>query len=253
MTRVLFFGGNGHSAARLDAAQNALGAHDSPPFELVSVPYPGFENRPRAADFEAFLDATASAATALRAPRTVLYATGIGGLLILCLRARGALRDLPTVLHAPVLWGLEHRFMPRLMRLGLAQLALRRAFKSPAFQRRFARKHFLRPASPETLRAFFDGYAACQALPDFFAWLTPSLLRSLEAHHTRDPSLMDDIRFIWGAKDTVVPPRELTWTETALRRKLVITTFPEWGHYPMIDDPESWVREVSRVASAPSL
>lgn len=253
MTRVLFFGGNGHAAARLDAVQRVLAAAPTPPFELASVPYPGFEGRPRVPDFDAFLDATAAAVTALRAPRTVLYATGVGGLLVLCLRARGALRDLPTLFQAPVLWGLERRWMPRLMRLGLAQLALRRAFRSPSFQRRFARKHFLRAPSPDTLRTFFGGYETCAALPDFFAWLTPALLRSLEAHFTTDAALLDHIHFLWGAKDTVVPPRELEWTERALGRTLDVTTFPEWGHYPMIDDPESWVREVSRVASAASL
>ena len=54
--RVLFFGGNGHSAARHSPAQRALAASASPPFELASVPYPGFEGRPRAPSFDAFLE-----------------------------------------------------------------------------------------------------------------------------------------------------------------------------------------------------
>lgn len=253
MTRLLFFGGNGHSAARLDLARAALGALPEPPFELASVPYPGFEGRPRAPGFAAFLDATAAAAEALRAPRTCVYATGVGGLVVLALRARGALRDLPAVFQAPVLWGLARRWMPRFMRLGLAQVALRRAFASPVFQRRFARKHFRAPPSPEVLRAFFDGYAACAALPDFFEWLTPALLRSLEARHAEDPGLLAGVRFLWGERDTVVPPRELSWTEEALGVRLEVTTIPGWGHYPMIDDPASWVEEVSRVAAAAPL
>src|SRR5688572_26058303 len=82
VTRVLFFGGNGHGAARLDPALRALAALPERPFELVSVPYPGFERRPRAASFDAFLAATADAASALAAPRTCVYGTGIGGLVV---------------------------------------------------------------------------------------------------------------------------------------------------------------------------
>lgn len=253
MARVLFFGGNGHSDARLSSARDALQSQDAAPFELASVPYPGFEGRPRAPSFEAFLDAVGAAAIALRSPRTLLYATGVGGLLVLSLRAAGALQDTPAVFQAPVLWGLEHRWMPRVMRLGLAQLALRRAFASPMFQRRFARKHFRVPPSPEVTRAFFDGYAACAALPDFFDWLTPALLRSLEARLAEDPGLLRGITFLWGEHDTVVPQRELAWTEKAIGVQLAVTTVAGWGHYPMIDDPGGWVREVHRVATAASL
>lgn len=253
MTRVLFFGGNGHSAARLDGAQAALAALPAPPFELVSVPYPGFEGRPRASGFDGFLDATASAVDALGSESTYVYATGVGGLLVVCLRARGALRDVPALFQAPVLWGLERRWMPRLMRLGLAQVALRRAFGSPTFQRRFARRHFRVAPSPEVVSAFFAGYSSCAALPDFFEWLTPALLRSLEAHHAKDPELLRGVRFLWGAEDTVVPTREIAWTEEALGIRLDVTTVPGWGHYPMIDDPQGWVAEVTRVAAAPQL
>jgi hypothetical protein len=54
--RVSFLGGNGHGAARLDAARRFL----PPDLDLVDTPYPGFEGRPRAASFEAFLDAVAA-------------------------------------------------------------------------------------------------------------------------------------------------------------------------------------------------
>lgn len=257
--RILFFGGNGHSAARLTPAIQALATPGAPPMTLQSVPYPGFEGRPRASSFDTFLDEVAAAADALRAPpgepasSTILYATGVGGLLVLSLRAKGALRDVPALFQAPVLWGLERRLMPRVMRLGLAQIALRRAFASPFFQRRFTRKHFLHPPPEAVISDFFNGYAACAALPDFFDWLTPSLLRSLEARLKDDPSLLDKITFLWGERDTVVPPAEIAWTEQAIGHALPVLRFEGWGHYPMIDDPQAWVREVYRVATAASL
>ena len=246
MARVSFLGGNGHCAARLEEARRHLSGVD-----LADTPYPGFEGRPRAGSFEAFLDSVA--ARLHEAAPALVYGTGIGGLLALCLRARGELAGVPLVFQGPVLWGLEHRLMPRMMRLGLAQLALRRAFATPAFQRRFARKYFTRAPEPRLLAAFFDGYARCTAAPDFFAWMTPALLRRLETEISARPEALANIRVWWGRLDRVVSPRELRWTEGALGpgAQWPLRTFSAWGHYPMIDDPEGWARELSSaVASA---
>ena len=84
--RLIYLGGNGHCAARLAPARAALTALGEP-FELIDVPYPGFEGRPRAADFEAFLAGVSGGIAG--AGGAILYGTGIGGLLALCLRARG--------------------------------------------------------------------------------------------------------------------------------------------------------------------
>lgn len=253
--RVIFLGGNGHATARLDPARRVLaglaGPGAPPPFTLVDVPYPGFEDRPRARNLDAFLAAIAESIRSQidgedeGAGRVLVYATGIGGLLALCLRARGELAGVPLLLQAPVLWGLEHRLMPRVMRMGLAQVALRRAFASPLFQARFARKHFQAPPSPEVRARFFEGYARCGALPDFFAWLTPALLRRLEADFAARPEALRRVTVWWGERDTVVPPREMAWTEAALGVTWPARRFPAWGHYPMIDDPPGWVRALS--------
>ena len=256
--RVIFLGGNGHAAARLCPARRAraelAGPGARPPVTLFDVPYPGFEGRPRAGSLDEFL---AAVAERVRAPRTgareedggagpsLVYATGIGGLLALCLRARGELADVPLLLQAPVLWGLARRLMPRVMRMGLAQVALRRAFASPLFQARFARKHFRAPLGPGMHARFFEGYARCGALPDFFAWLTPELLRRLEADFAARPEALGRISVWWGERDTIVPVRELAWTETALGVTWPVRLFPAWDHYPMIDDPPGWVRTLS--------
>ncbi|HKV12967.1 MAG TPA: alpha/beta hydrolase [Thermoanaerobaculia bacterium] len=245
MNRIAFLGGNGHCAARLAEARRQLSG-----VELFEVRYPGFEGRPRAGSFEAFLD---SVAASLRAAAPALvYGTGIGGLLALCLRARGELSGVPLLFQGVVLWGLEHRLMPRMMRLGLAQIALRRAFAAPAFQRRFARKYFTWPPEPGLLAAFFDGYARCTTAPDFFAWMTPALLRRLEAEIAARPAALADLRVWWGGLDRVVSPRELQWTEAALGpgARWLLRVFPDWGHYPMIDDPAGWARELSDAVAA---
>lgn len=255
---MIFLGGNGHAAARLDPARRALaeiaGSEAHLPFTIFDVPYPGFEGRPRVGSLDEFLAAVAASIRAHQAGArgegegagpSLVYATGIGGLLALCLRARGELAGVPLLLQAPVLWGLARRLMPRVMRMGLAQVALRRAFASPRFQARFARKHFRAPPGPEVRARFFEGYARCGALPDFFAWLTPDLLRRLEAEFAARPEALRGITAWWGERDTIVPVRELAWTEEALGVRWPVRLFPSWGHYPMIDDPPGWMRALS--------
>jgi pimeloyl-ACP methyl ester carboxylesterase len=248
---ISFLGGNGHCAARLSAARACLPVE----INLVEVPYPGFEGRQRAADLDSFLTVIADHLRST-APDLV-YATGIGGLLALCLRARGALAGVPILMQGPVLWGLERRWMPRIMRVGVMQWTLSRAFATAAFQRRFVRRYFTHPPDAETAAAFFDGYAQCAALADFFAWLTPDLLRSLERELARRPEALADIRAWWGGRDAVVSPRELEWTVVALKpaARWPLRVVPEWGHYPMIDAPADWVEkiaeEIARAVAAP--
>lgn len=236
--RVLFFGGNGHCAARLAAARRFLPGE----IALDEVPYPGFEGRPRAASFTDFHGRI----TGDHRP-SLVYGTGIGGLLALCLRARGELIGTPLLLQGPVLWGLERRWMPRLMRFRPAQAALLRVFAAAEFQRRFIRKYFTHPPDLETATAFFDGYARCTAAPDLFAWLNPALLRSLERDLVARPGALEKVQIWWGGQDRVVSLQELEWTKEALGigERWPVRVFPEWGHYPQIDEPEAWARALT--------
>ena len=237
---MVFLGGNGHCGGRLSLAREALGGDD---VALVDVRYPGFEGRPRAPDLETFLGCAAEEiAAAAGAGRSILYATGIGGLIALCLRARGQRAETSVILQAPVLWGLDRRLMPRLMRLRLARVTASRLFATPLFQRRFVRRHFMRRPSAETQAAFFEGYARCAAFADLFAWFTPRLLRDLEGRLTARPDALRRVSMWWGGRDRVVTAEELRWTPAALGAPWPLRVFPDWGHYPMIDDPEGWTR-----------
>jgi pimeloyl-ACP methyl ester carboxylesterase len=231
--RVLFLGGNGHCAARLAAAREAAGLG----LALDEVAYPGFEGRPRARDLEGFLHAIAAADGG---PPSVVYATGIGGLIALCLRARGAWAGVRLLLQAPVLWGLEHRLMPRVMRVAPMRRLAGALFATSFFRAAFVRRYFQRRLSLAERAAFFDGYARCAALPDLFTWITPSLLRALEADFAARPAALEGIDVWWGARDRVVTLAELQATETALGVTWPVRVFPHWGHYPMIDAPEDW-------------
>lgn len=245
--RMVFLGGNGHCSARLALARAALTECG---IDLVDVAYPGFEGRPRAEDLNAFLQGVFEQAKAASGGGSgvITYATGIGGLIAVCLRARGALLDAPLILQAPVLWGLRRRLMPRLMRLGLARAAARRMFATAPFQRRFVRRQFVRPPTAEARAAFFEGYARCDGFPDLFAWFTPPVLRDLVPRLAARPGALREVTVWWGGRDRVVRPTELRWTEAALGTSWPLRVFPEWGHYPMIDDPVGWARECARWA-----
>jgi hypothetical protein len=255
--RLIYLGGNGHCAARLAPAREALArlaaAGAVAPFDLLDVPYAGFEGRPRAPDLERFLGGLSRAVAEAARPGDdlLLYGTGIGGLLALCLRGRGEWLEIPLLLQAPVLWGLERRLMPRLLRFGPLRLLLGRLFASGPFQRRFVRRQFERPLTPEARAAFFAGYASCGALPDLFAWLTPRLLRHLERQFAARPEALRRVGVWWGGRDRVVDLRELAVTERALRTHWPVRLFPAWGHYPMLDEPEDWVRNLNDVLAAP--
>lgn len=234
---ILFFGGNGHAASRLTSARRALRQLGNP-FVLREIAYPGFEGRSRVSSFEDFLIRLAPQVEDLKP--TLIHATGIGGLIALCLRTRDIGVEIPMLLQAPILWGLEHRWFPTLMRLGFARL-LPPLFRLRWFQRRFVRKHFVAPLDDQRQVAFFEGYQHCSAMLDFFHWLTPGLLRDLEQRFAEFPVRRDNVRVWWGSRDSVVTLAELHSTPKAIRGSWPVREFPSWGHYPMIETPNEWI------------
>jgi hypothetical protein len=97
---------------------------------------------------------------------------------------------------------------------------------------------------------FFDGYARCAATSDLFRWCGPPWLREVEGLVARDAGTLDDIEVWWGARDRVVDASELHWTERAPGVRWPERTVDTWGHYPMIDDPDGWVRAVAATVRA---
>lgn len=239
---VLFLGGNGHDPVRLEAARGVLRRRGDP-FDLLELPYP------EARDYGHLLEQLEGCCASRDAehPGALVYATGIGGLVALSLRARGALARNRVLIQGAVLWGLERRWFPRVMRLpGMTHL-LARALASERVQARFKARHFLTDPTPEWSRRFFAGYGDAEAFACWFRWLTPTLLRRLEHELPARRGALDALEAWWGDADTVVGVEELRLTERALAVRIPLRTFAGWGHYPMIDDPESWVAEVNCV------
>lgn len=243
---VFFMGGNGHSQARLDRARAVLA--ETHQIALYNVEYPGFEDRACAGSFDEFVARIAEQIGAR--PQAWIYATGIGGLVALCLRSR-ELAQQPMILQAPVLWGLEHRWMPKIARLGPIRRRLPRLFALPSYQHRFVKKQFQRELTGEEHHAFFDGYARCAAFGQLFGWLDSPLLRQLEGRFQLDVAGLDRIVAWWGGRDRVVGPSELEHTARALGVSWPMIQFDAWGHYPMIEEPEAWADAIAAQLAKP--
>jgi pimeloyl-ACP methyl ester carboxylesterase len=247
---LLFVGGNGHCAARLQPARDALAALEvAVPFALREVECPGFDGRPRARSIEVLVDAVRLQVGGAR-EGTLVYATGVGALLALAARAAAGGAAAPLLLQAPVLWGLERRLMPRLMRRAPVRALARRLFRRPWFQRRLWRRIVALPWTDPARPAFFEGYERCAAFADLFAWLGPAFLRRLEEDLRARPAALADVEVWWGGRDAVVSPDEIEPAAERLGARWPLRVFPEWGHYPMLDDPAGWVRAVAGALEA---
>ncbi len=233
--RLLFLGGNGHCPARLQPARDALAAAGGA-FDLVEVECPGFDGREPAHSLDDLLEAIRRR---IEGAGDLVYATGIGGLLALGVRARADTP--PLLLQAPVLWGLERRWMPRLLRLPPLRAAAERLFRVTVFQHRFWRRHVGLPWTHAAREPFFDGYARCAAFADLFRWIGPAWLSQVARELRARPGALQEISVWWGERDTVVSAEELRITEGVLPARWPLRVFPEWGHYPMLTDPQGWV------------
>ena len=69
--------------------------------------------------------------------------------------------------------------------------------------------------------------------------------RQFRAH----PEALENITVWRGGRDRVVGLKELRWTEEALGVRWPVQTFPEWGHYPMMDDPQGWVAAMTETVA----
>ena len=252
MVRVknaLHFGGNGHAAVRIEAARAALGLRGGP--TLVDVPYPGFERRLPVGSLDEFLASTADFCRAVEPKPVAAVASGIGAMIALGLRSLGELRDVPMIFQGPVLWGLEHRTFPKLMKPRLARRLLKWSFTRSIVQEHFIRKHFHQPLDPSTRKRFFAGYADCSAFGPFFDWFAPPFLRTLEARFRDVPEATGRVTVWIGGRDHVVGLDDVRATEAALGVCWPVVEFAKWGHYPAIDGPEEWAEALSHALDGP--
>ena len=168
----------------------------------------------------------------------ILLGTGIGGSLALEFLQHFESEVQGLILHAPVGTRLNQRLFPKLMK--------------PVFVRRFGQWLFsstlARPLfkpllfqSPEQipadyLKKFFDEYRRCEAFAEMFDIINEVWFKSLRPSNI--PAVL-----LWGEKERVLTPDQARDYQTLLPNS-VIKLVPNWNHFPMIEQPEAFAREV---------
>jgi pimeloyl-ACP methyl ester carboxylesterase len=213
-----------------------------PDVRLVAVTLPGFADRPADPAIRSladFADALGRLMEAEPRPRIVL-GHGIGGSIALeMIQDRAASLD-GLILHAPVGTRLERRLFPRLMAVPGARALGRRLFAARLLRPIWRRVLFSRTIPRAYLDRFFEEYGQCAVFSQMFDLITPTWFRGLRPIDL--PSAL-----LWGEDERLLTVDQVDDYRRLLPRALV-RRVPGWGHFPMIEQPAGYAREIAVLA-----
>ncbi len=206
------------------------------------VTLPGFASVPRdptLTSLRAYAERLRECLRAEPRPR-VLLGHGIGGSIALE-AAQFASNEMDgLILHAPVGARLGPRLLPRLMALPGAGRIGPWVFSSRPLRPFWRRRLFSRAVPRDYLERFFAEYRACSVFSQMFGLITPAWFASLRAVSVR-------AALLWGERERVLMVDQLDAFRPLLPGCLV--SLPGgWDHFPMIEDPEAYAREISALA-----
>ncbi|MEM9379176.1 MAG: hypothetical protein AAGB93_04430 [Planctomycetota bacterium] len=239
----LVLGDMGHSLFRLSRAR---ATSRSVGFDVKEVHYPGFEGRPVAASFDDFMAQVEMQVDVYRLShaKPLVYATGFGSLVLLALRARALVPDLPSVIQGAVPWVSVRERGAGDAASGAAE---RERLADPGAQERFVVDHFHSPLDADERRSFFSGFATCDAYPTLHEWMDAGWLAALEGTLAARPPAIDDIRVWLCGLDELVEDEEHDAAVRALGAEWPTEVAEHWGHYPYLDAPGPWIGALQTV------
>lgn len=234
---VIAVHGNGGGAFRFDLVPRPL----APGVELRAVTLPGFQGRrlpPGDISLATFTDALRGEFAAVDGPVVVL-GHGIGGSIALDVVAHHPDAADALILLSPVGVKLDQRLFPKVMSAAPIRRAAKSIISSSLVQATAGRRLF--PGAPRSFaRRFLAEYANADAFEVMFDLLDAAWFDGL-------PPITVPVGLLWGGKDRVLNVSHLADYEAAIADTRRVVE-PDWGHYPMIEQPDDFARVVARLA-----
>ncbi|MEO0564962.1 MAG: alpha/beta hydrolase [Chloroflexota bacterium] len=231
--------GNGGGGFRFERARPYYPAN----VEFVAPTLPGFAGTPPDPALQSLTDYAAVLQTHIlktSAPR-VLLGTGIGGAMVLEYLQHYAADVAGVMLHAPVGTRLDERTFPKLMRMpGMTTLG-KWVFSASPLRPMWRPLLFTAPVPLDYSRRFFDEYARCDVFGQMFEIINAEWFASLQPVDL--PAVL-----LWGERERILSVDQLEDYKVLLPNHTV-RTVPEWDHFPMIDAPQAFADETTRLAA----
>lgn len=231
---LLLVHGNGGGSFRFQRCRKLF----SPDLEVVAPTAPGFYPEPPDPGLKTLADFANTLLphiASLPRPRAAL-GTGIGGSFLLELLQHHPDCLDKLILHAPVGAHLEKRLFPKILSLpGVAKIA-QNLIGHPLL-RPFWRKLFFEQKLPQTfVDEFFRGYLHCKVFGEMFKLINYQWWQTLKP-------ISVPTTILWGARE-----RLLTVDQKDPFLELLphgcVEVIDHWRHFPMIEQPEEFVRTV---------
>lgn len=231
--------GNGGGGFRFDMAKSLFPKN----INFNNPTLPGFDIKNKTAErlsINEYADWLADYMRNIQRP-SILMGHGLGGVFILeFLQKHAALVD-GVILHSIVGANLNKRIFPKLMKLPGVAFIAKNLIASSLFRPIFRRRFFQNKIDSNFEKIFFDAFGKCEAFESMFHQIDYSWFKKL---------IPIDVpaTFLWGEKDWILKPSEINELKKIFpcHSKLII---PGWDHFPMIDQPESYAFEVTKIAT----
>lgn len=240
MIHVLALAGNGGNAARWSRLPQPLSIDADEPVVLHPIALPGFDGIPMpyaTPTVHDFADWLAAEVDNFDGPR-VFFGTGIGGSIGLQAAQRAGLAD-AYIFHSPVGPNLDTRLLPKLMKPAVLRRMVKHAIGG-APGRLMLKRRWRDIIPADDIDRFTQGYLDCDAFEVMWDILTAKWFDSLDP--IAEPAVL-----MWGAEDAVLGSNLADGFTNVLPNAEVVIE-EAWGHYPMLEDPQSFAASISSIS-----
>jgi pimeloyl-ACP methyl ester carboxylesterase len=238
---IIAIHGNGGGAFRFSLVPELTA-----PAALHAITLPGFQGRPLPdgpIDLSTFTGAVRDAVQEVAAQRPggsiVLLGHGIGGSIALDVVANDPEAVDGLILLSPVGVKLDERWFPKVMSQPFVRSAAKAVISSTLIQQTAGRLLF-KGAPRSFAKRFLAEYGNADAFEVMFDLLNADWFDAL-------PGTSVPVALVWGAKDRVLDVSHVEAYEAVIAdtRRVVRE---DWGHYPMIEQPEDFATTIRDVA-----